>query len=938
MADLGDHLTSMDIEHRLNSALVSASTLNFLHLNTRSCRGKMSDLIQLINDFQHVHVVVFSETWLYQNEICNMLNYDVYHSCRPGRGGGDSIFILSSIKHRKVYEMVDDMNNFLIVELMDYDLKVFGVYTPGRDVDSFLLKFEETLSNFKRMIILGDMNINLLDDNNAIVNNYKCCINANGFVVMNKIENDYATRISNTISTIIDHVLTDIIDRKMTLTVNDTENLISDHKTLIFSIQYTLKTVGTKFSKCVIHYENILNDSFRLQLNAIQTYDQFENLCNDKINCNKSTYTVHEDKQPLQPYIDRHLFAEIKKKNKLFKLSKANPGNETLRRQYLSLRNSVRNKTKFAKARYYNTKFENCVGNPKKMWATINEVVFNKSSSRQNKQINLVENGTKILSPIENAQIFNDYFLSIGCQTASRRNVLLVENDFPLYFNFVHVSEIDVDQIITKLNRTAAVGKDGISVKFLYRAKTFITPKVTDIINEVITSGIFPDKLKVSKVIPLFKAGDATSKTCFRPISILPATSKIFESVIESQMRSYLHTNNIINKNQYGFQKKSNTVAASADMMNSIYCAKDKGSKVICVFLDFSKAFDCISHSLLLHKIQKYGFSENAIQLLRSYLQNRLQYTSVNNCYSQPGIIVSGVPQGSILGPLLFILYVNDIWELPLKGRLQLYADDSCLVYEAETREQLEYDIQHDMDLLLRWLSENDLRLNVEKSSYLALNNNLSIEVRINSFHLKKVESANFLGLIIDTNLTWKTHIENVIKQVTSYVFAIRKARSFITIETCWKLYNAFILPHFTYMSCLWGCAANIYLKPLEVLQNKVIKIIRNLPFRFPSSNLYNETVLPIHLICKYNMLIHIYKTQNNLIKTNVVLFNVSDVHSHNTRQQHSIFVNCPRTQYGLKNLFYKGTTMYNSLPNELKLLNLSHFKRNLKQYLYNLH
>lgn len=567
------------------------------------------------------------------------------------------------------------------------------------------------------------------------------------------------------------------------------------------------------------------------------------------------------------------------------------------------------------------------------MWATINEVVFNRPSN----QINLVENGKKILCPNENAQIFNEYFLSIGSQNTSNTNANLEQNDNPELFDFLQVTGRDVEQTITKLNRTAAVGKDGISVKFLNRTKSFITPKLTDLINDVIATGSFPDKLKMSKVIPLFKSGDCTLKTCFRPISILPATSKVFESVLENQMRSYLLNNNIINRNQYGFQKKSNTVAASADMMNYIYRAKDRGLKVICVFLDLSKAFDCISHTRLLGKVQKYGFSEHAVKLLRSYLDNRLQYTFVNNCYSAPGIVKSGIPQGSILGPLLFIIYVNDMWNLPLRGRLQLYADDACLVYEASTTEELEFDIQHDMNLLLRWLSENGLKLNVEKSSYIALNNNLSVDIQVDSILLKKTDTSSFLGLILDTNLSWKAHIEKVIKKVTPYVFAMRKARKFISMDTCWKLYNSFILPHFTYMSCLWGCAASIYLKPLEIIQNKVVKIIRNLPIRFPSVELYSESTLSIRSLCKYNMMIHIYKVRNNLIKTNVVLFNVSDVHSHNTRQQNSIFVNCPRTQYGWKNLFYQGIIMYNSLPNEMKSLNLRLFKRSLKQYLCNM-
>lgn len=936
MEPFGEHL-GIEIDHRLDTVAISSSTLNILHLNTRSCRGKLCDLVQMIDDLKYVHVVVFSETWLYLNEICNIINYDVYHSCRSDRGGGVSIFVLSTLKHRKIFEMVDDINNFLIIELVDHNMKIFGVYNPGRNVPDFIQKFEDTLSKYCRMIVLGDMNINLLDDSNSIVTDYKCRISAQGFEILNKLSCNYATRISNTVSTIIDHVITDISNQKMSLIINETENHISDHKTIICSIENKVVNKQKVISKCIVNYENFMNDDFKSQLELVTSCEEFESLCNNKINSNKHIYHISETKKPLQPYISRELFEDIKKKNKLFKQLKADSNNATLKSQYIRLRNTVRNKTKNAKIKYYDSKFDRCVGDPKKLWSVINEVVFNKMSCSQSKEITLVENGVKIKSPYRIAQIFNDYFLSIGSANVPQTNLPSIQNrDYNNEFDFTQVEERDVEQTIIKLNRTAAVGKDGLSVKFLYRTRNFVTATLTHLVNQMLRINDFPNPLKIAKVIPLFKSGDCTSKTCFRPISILPATSKVFESIIEQQMKLYLLENNIINVNQYGFLQKSNTVAASADLMNTIYSAKDKGLKVTCVFLDFSKAFDCISHSILLQKIRMYGFTESALKLLETYLDQRPQYTFVNNCYSASGYIKSGVPQGSILGPLLFLIFVNDIWKLPLKGRLQLYADDACLVYEANTFEELETNMQYDLNILLQWLTANRLKLNFEKSCYMVVNSTASVDVRLDSISLKKVDCMNFLGLVLDSNLSWKIHIDHVIRKITPYVFAIRKARPFIREDTCWKLYNSFILPHLTYMSCLWGCAAEIYLKPLKVLQNRVIKTIRNLPLRFPSIELYDEKILPVQLLCKYNMLLHIHKIRHNLIKTNVTLVYVSTVHSHNTRQQDLLYVSGPRTTNASKNLFYQGIIMYNALPSEMKNLNVKLFKRRLRNQLYN--
>lgn len=199
-------IKELNVEFYLEEIKLENENLNILYLNTRSCRNKEEALHQLISELEgNVHVVVFSETWLYKNEIYNLSGYDVYHCCRDGRGGGVSIFILSELRSQLMLEISSSDSNFLIVELIDQKVKKMGVYNSGRSVPLFLNQLEQILSNFKRMIVCGDFNINLLDFSGEVVQQYMCKIQSLGYIILNKIDTRYATRISNTISTVIDN-------------------------------------------------------------------------------------------------------------------------------------------------------------------------------------------------------------------------------------------------------------------------------------------------------------------------------------------------------------------------------------------------------------------------------------------------------------------------------------------------------------------------------------------------------------------------------------------------------------------------------------------------------------------------------------------------------------------------------------------------------------
>ena len=415
------------------------------------------------------------------------------------------------------------------------------------------------------------------------------------------------------------------------------------------------------------------------------------------------------------------------------------------------------------------------------------------------------------------ANTLNNFFTSIGRNLAQNINYSGDKNHsyyLKTYhnkiFKFKEIEQENLKTVINSLTNKSSVGIDGISTILLKCIAPSIIKPLTLITNQIMKTGIFPNKLKLAKVIPIYKKDDPTQVTNYRPISLLPVLSKVIEKTIAKQLSGYFEDNKLFNQNKYGFRPGHSTEHAALELVDKITSQMDNNETPINIFLDLSKAFDTIDHNILLDKLKYYGLDDIAIQLFRSHLTNRYQYVQIENAKSQLLEInrPTGVPQGSILGPLLFIIYINDISQSSDKFDFIAYADDTTLSTTLNKfSESEDMNISDLINLELykinEWLEINKLSLNAKKSRFMIFhmpNKHITLPIlKISNTHIVKVNEFNFLGLTLDTKLDWKRHSNNTSNKISRTIGVLNKLKNVLPQHIKTIIYNTLILPHLNY-------------------------------------------------------------------------------------------------------------------------------------------
>ena len=351
------------------------------------------------------------------------------------------------------------------------------------------------------------------------------------------------------------------------------------------------------------------------------------------------------------------------------------------------------------------------------------------------------------------------------------------------------------------------------------------------LVNICLENGVFPENMKIAVVKPIYKSGIHSIFCNYRPISILPYISKLLEKIMHNRLMTYLINHNILSVCQFGFQSSLSTYMPILLLQEFVTKTLEKGNIALALYIDLKKAFDTVSHDILIGKCSKYGIVENALSLIKSYITNRKQCVEFNGERSSFENINIGVPQGSILGPLLFLIYVNDLPNTCKLGQCLLYADDSVFLFESANATELQNVINHELPNICSWLQMNKLSLNTKKTVYQIYNNSrtsVKIDVKLNNDPIEAAETVKYLGVIIDPHLKWNSHIDHLTMTISRNIGIINRAKFFLDSKLLSLLYNSLVFPYINYCCLVWGFTFPTSLHKIELLQKRVIRIIAN--------------------------------------------------------------------------------------------------------------
>ena len=463
----------------------------------------------------------------------------------------------------------------------------------------------------------------------------------------------------------------------------------------------------------------------------------------------------------------------------------------------------------------------------------------------------------------------------------------------------------------------------------------------TNICNKSLSNGIFPNNMKIAKVIPLFKSGENDIFTNYRPVSLLSQFSKILEKLVDRRLDSFFDKHKILVEQQYGFRKARSTSMAITQLIEDITNANEEKKFTAGVFIDLKKAFDTIDHSLLLKKLDHYGVRGVSNDWLRSYLSDRKQYVSFNSLKSDLMSISCGVPQGSILGPKLFILYINDICNVSKLLQFVLFADDTNIFCSDVNILDLCKNVSLELDKLNIWFAVNKLSLNVSKTNFILFGNrnyNGEVDIKIDGINIERVYVTKFLGVLIDHKLNWKDHINHICNKVSRNIAIIYKASKVLNTKSLFSLYCTLILPYLNYCSENWGNTYESNLNKLFLKQKRVIRIINKATFYAHTTLLFKKlNVLKLKDLIELKTAIFMYKVYTKSLPRNLLeKFEIKNKNRfYNLRSSQAFNLKFVRTTQKQMCLSVCGLKLWNSLSEEtLNCKSIQSFKSKYKSML----
>ena len=937
--------------------VIACININFLEKKFEPLKAIVKDNVDIL----FVSETKLDDTFPSSQFIIEGYSPPIRHN-RNCHGGGLMFFIRDDLPHKelKSHKLPNDVEGiFIEVTLRKNKWLIMGGYNPHKESISYFLsnigkEIDKFLPSYENILLLGDFNSTMLEkDMQEFCEVYD---------LQNLIKDPTCFKNPCNPSS-IDVMLTNrksIFQNSMTL-----ETGLSDHHKMTITV---LKIYFKKKDPIIIHYRNFKSfDEQKFRDDFIRHLEQWDAI---DIDVFKSILmTVLDTHAPRKkkvargnnaPFMNKTLSKEFMYRSKLKNLYHKNP-TESNKMQYKKQRNFCVSLLRKEKKKYYNNLDLKVFEDNKLFWKRIKPLFSEKTKLKGN--ITIVENGKVTSNKTEVAEMLNNYFIeavenleiqefvpdidfvhskdgddnidSIIRKYKSHPSILKIKENVKVEtkFKFIDITEEEIEIGIKKLDPKKASIENDIPTKILKLSSDIVSHYVSDAYNKSKNCHLFPLSLKVADVSPIHKAKERVLMKNYRPVSLIPVLSKLYERNMYDPIFSYIEK--FLSSYLFGYRKGHSTQQCLLVMIETWRKALDNRKSAGAILTDLSKAFDCLSHNLLIAKLEAYGFEKSALLFIQDYLKSRKQRTKINGAYSSWRDLKCGVPQGSILGPLLFNIFINDIFYFLDGAKIANYADDNSTYTTADNVEDLLLKLEKESTTVLNWFKINEMKSNDDKCHSIVANADIIYISHLNDEFIESEDSVELLGVKIDNKLKFNEHVLGLLKRGNQKFHALSRISKFLCKDKLKLIIKTFIESQFNYCPLVWMFHSRTLNTMINRLHERALRLVYkddNLTYQ---QLLENDNSITIHERNLQKLAVEMFKVKNKLSPLPVQeLFNEND-NAYDLRiREHWELSNIKTVNYGLETMRYRGPKTWELIPNEIKeAKSLLEFKTKIKDW-----